>query len=173
MGIEGRQQRRGVGRIGGTSAVLVASVGLALTAALAFTPTSAAADERHHDRRFEQHRRDWRPLPRQQFHRVFVHPAPWRFERAHGWRYEYRPGFWSPYYSWWWLNNQVVLRAAPTATVVQYPTGRYELRGDGVNVPYYWVWVAAYRGVVPAPPAPAAAPADVPMPAPPPPAPAG
>jgi hypothetical protein len=151
----------------------MASVGVALTAAsLAFLPTPAAADDRHHDRRFEQRRvRDWRPIERHEFHRVFVRPAPWRFERAHGWRYEYRPGFWSPYYAWWWVNGQVALRAVPAATVVQYPTGRYELRGDGVNVPYYWVWVAAYRAAVPAPPAPTAAPADVPMPVPPPPAP--
>jgi hypothetical protein len=25
--------------------------------------------------------------------------------------------------------------------VVQYPHGRYELRGDGVSVPYVWVWI--------------------------------
>jgi hypothetical protein len=30
---------------------------------------------------------------------------------------------------------------APMPTVVQYPHGRYELRGDGVTVPYTWVWI--------------------------------
>ena len=25
--------------------------------------------------------------------------------------------------------------------VVQYPTGRYELRGDGMSTPYNWVWI--------------------------------
>jgi hypothetical protein len=25
--------------------------------------------------------------------------------------------------------------------VVHYPHGRYELRGDGVSVPYVWVWI--------------------------------
>ena len=30
---------------------------------------------------------------------------------------------------------------APLPTVVQYPHGRYELRGDGVTLPYYWVWI--------------------------------
>ncbi len=30
---------------------------------------------------------------------------------------------------------------APMPTVIQYPHGRYELRGDGVAAPYYWVWI--------------------------------
>src|SRR5438093_4958159 len=30
---------------------------------------------------------------------------------------------------------------APTPSVVQFPTGRYELRGDGVSMPYTWVWI--------------------------------
>jgi hypothetical protein len=25
--------------------------------------------------------------------------------------------------------------------VVEHPTGRYELRGDGVAIPYVWVWI--------------------------------
>jgi hypothetical protein len=29
----------------------------------------------------------------------------------------------------------------PTPNVVQYPTGRYELRGDGLTTPYIWVWI--------------------------------
>jgi hypothetical protein len=39
-------------------------------------------------------------------------------------------------------------RAAPLpspprsyATIVEYPHGRYVLRGDGVNVAYRWVWI--------------------------------
>jgi hypothetical protein len=32
--------------------------------------------------------------------------------------------------------------AAPAPpSVVEYPTGRYELRGDGVATPYSWVWI--------------------------------
>src|SRR2546427_13023419 len=27
------------------------------------------------------------------------------------------------------------------ATVVEYPHGRYELRGDGIKTPYQWVWI--------------------------------
>jgi hypothetical protein len=29
----------------------------------------------------------------------------------------------------------------PAPSVVEFPTGRYELRGDGMSVPYAWVWV--------------------------------
>jgi len=29
----------------------------------------------------------------------------------------------------------------PSPTVVHYPHGRYELRGDGVSQPYLWVWI--------------------------------
>lgn len=32
--------------------------------------------------------------------------------------------------------------AAPTRPgVIEYPTGRYELRGDGISTPYVWVWI--------------------------------
>ena len=40
----------------------------------------------------------------------------------------------------------------PLPSVVEYPTGRYELRGDGVATPYVWVWIPN------PPPAPPAAP---------------
>ena len=30
---------------------------------------------------------------------------------------------------------------APMPTVIEYPTGRYELRGDGMTTPYRWVWI--------------------------------
>jgi hypothetical protein len=48
--------------------------------------------------------------------------------------------------------------AAPSAParqqVVQYSTGRYVLRGDGVGVPYRWVWIPnPPAGPAPAPPA--------------------
>jgi hypothetical protein len=32
-------------------------------------------------------------------------------------------------------------QAPPTPNVVQFETGRYELRGDGVSTPYMWVWI--------------------------------
>lgn len=31
--------------------------------------------------------------------------------------------------------------ASSSPGVIQYPTGRYELRGDGVVAPYQWVWI--------------------------------
>ena len=40
-------------------------------------------------------------------------------------------------------------------TTVQYPHGRYELRGDGVRTAYQWVWIP---NAPPPPPAPAAPP---------------
>ncbi len=45
----------------------------------------------------------------------------------------------------------------PRPRVVEYPTGRYELRGDGVTTPYMWVWI-------PNPPPPPAAPPPPPAP---------
>jgi hypothetical protein len=52
--------------------------------------------------------------------------------------------------------------APPPPTVVELPTGRWELRGDGINVPYRWVWIpspptAAPSGSSGAPAAPAPA----------------
>jgi hypothetical protein len=39
--------------------------------------------------------------------------------------------------------------------VVEYPGGRYELRGDGVSSPYSWVWIPDPPAAPPPPPAPA------------------
>jgi len=51
-----------------------------------------------------------------------------------------------------------------TPSVIEYPTGRYELRGDGVTVLYTWVWIPNPPPAPPesAPPAPAPA-ADDPV----------
>ena len=45
----------------------------------------------------------------------------------------------------------------PMPTLIEYPTGWYQLRGDGVTVPYVWVWI-------PKPPSP---PSTAPPPVPP------
>jgi hypothetical protein len=50
----------------------------------------------------------------------------------------------------------------PTPSVVEYPTGRYELRGDGISTPYTWVWIPN------PPPPPAEPPPAAPAPAAPP-----
>jgi hypothetical protein len=42
--------------------------------------------------------------------------------------------------------------ARPQPTVVQYPTGRYELRWQGAQ--YVWVWIPNMPAIPPAPPAP-------------------
>src|SRR5262249_30928843 len=45
--------------------------------------------------------------------------------------------------------------APPTPNVVEYPTGRYELRGDGITTPYTAVWIRTpppRRPVAPPPP---------------------
>jgi uncharacterized protein DUF4124 len=38
--------------------------------------------------------------------------------------------------------------------VVEYPEGRYELRGDGARTPYIWVWIPNPPAAPPAPPPP-------------------
>ncbi len=52
----------------------------------------------------------------------------------------------------------IVSPAPPTAipSVIEYPNGRYELRGDGITSPYRWVWIPK------APPAPPEAPPAAP-----------
>jgi hypothetical protein len=45
----------------------------------------------------------------------------------------------------------------PMPTVIQYPHGRYELRGDGVTTAYTWVWIP---NPPPPPPPPATSPAE-------------
>src|SRR5262245_54763197 len=44
-------------------------------------------------------------------------------------------------------------RWSPTesSATVEYPDGRYELRGDGVGTPYHWVWVPKAAPPAPAP----------------------
>jgi hypothetical protein len=55
--------------------------------------------------------------------------------------------------------------SAPSPQVVQYPNGRYELRGDGISTPYTWVWIPNAPPPPPAPPTapPAGSPNGAPM----------
>jgi hypothetical protein len=52
-------------------------------------------------------------------------------------------------------------QAPPAPNVVQFSTGRYELRGDGGSTPYAWVWIPN-PPTAPPPPAPTAPPAAEP-----------
>jgi uncharacterized protein DUF4124 len=54
----------------------------------------------------------------------------------------------------------------PMPRVVEFPNGRYELRGDGVYSPYNWVWVPNPPMAPPPPPPPTAPPAAAPEPPP-------
>src|SRR5262249_35617278 len=106
-------------------------------------------------------------------HRTVVRHEDWRFDRGRGWRFEHPPRFLAPHSVLRWTGRRWVLLATPDATVVNYPTGQYQLYGDGITVPYYWAW-APYQAYVAAPPSPAvpAAPDMPPAGSPPPPPPA-
>jgi hypothetical protein len=61
-------------------------------------------------------------------------------------------------------SSAVYAQPTPVPRVVEYSTGRYELRGDGIGTPYTWVWIP---NPPPAPPpAPAAPPTAPPAAAP-------
>ena len=59
-------------------------------------------------------------------------------------------------------NGTVSVAPAPTPSVVEFPNGRYELRGDGMTTPYKWVWIPNPPTAPPpaAPPPPAGAPSS-------------
>jgi hypothetical protein len=50
--------------------------------------------------------------------------------------------------------------APPVPALIEYPTGWYQLRGDGVSAPYAWVWIPK----PPAPPVEVAGPPQPPAP---------
>jgi hypothetical protein len=52
-------------------------------------------------------------------------------------------------------TTTVVVTSPAGQRVVNYPSGRYELYGDGASTPYYWVWIPA-GATLPAPPPPPA-----------------
>ncbi|SRR6266849_769475 len=82
----------------GKSKILRLSV-LGLLAGLTLA-TSAQAQWRD-----ERHGPVWRDEPPRFDHRPFVRHEDWHFDRGRGWRFEHRPGFWSPYYVWWWTGG--------------------------------------------------------------------
>ncbi len=62
----------------------------------------------------------------------------------------YGPGVYGP-------TSAVGALSVAMPRVVEYPGGRYELRGDGISVPYVWVWIP--NAPLGPPPTPAATPA--------------
>jgi hypothetical protein len=56
------------------------------------------------------------------------------------------------------VSRQVTMTSAPPPmpSVIEYPTGRYELRGDGATTPYTWVWIPNPPAAPPPPPTPPA-----------------
>jgi surface antigen len=128
-----------------------------ICAGMVFNAFGANADGRQESRRqhYDRHERDFR--------------GPWHYEPHHGWRFERGPGIWSPFYVWWWLEGRVVLGLLPRETIIRYPNGYYELRGDGFSVPYYWVWIPTVPASPPQPP-PEVMPEQAPIAPPPPPA---
>jgi hypothetical protein len=46
-----------------------------------------------------------------------------------------------PYYQTVYVQASPPAPAPRNANVVRYPHGRYELRGDGINTAYQWVWI--------------------------------
>jgi hypothetical protein len=137
------------------------------------------------ERRREAERRQWewrRAADRHEWERrrdLERHRAAafWRFERDRGWRWEHRPGVWSPFFVWWAIDGRPLLRPYPTVRIVRYPTGYYELLGDGVTRPLYWVWRPTVVASPPPIPVPPPFPTEYQIPAgaypPPPPVPAG
>jgi len=55
--------------------------------------------------------------------------------------------------------SRSTISVAPVPNVVEYPNGRYVLRGDGTTTPYTWVWIP---NPPPAPPASSPTPSDPP-----------
>jgi len=54
--------------------------------------------------------------------------------------------------------------ALPTPSVVEHPTGWYQLRGDGATTPYTWVWIPRPPATAQPEPAPPPRAAEVPPP---------
>src|SRR5712691_4677968 len=128
---------------------------MVVVSALAVAPAAWSDEHRGRDDRYERgwegrepDRREWqwrRAAERHEWERrrdLDRHRAAanWRFERERGWRFEHRPGAWSPYFVWWSAGGPPILRPYPTARIVRYSTGYYELIGDGFTVPFHWVW---------------------------------
>jgi len=92
-----------------------------------------------------------------------VYAAPAYYAPAYyGWSYPAAPAAYypAPYYPAraYAAYPATYMAAAPAQSagwtgprVVEYAHGRYELRGDGVSVPWAWVWIPSPSPAVPPP----------------------
>jgi hypothetical protein len=53
----------------------------------------------------------------------------------------YPAAYYDPSASYAPPSGTVLFAPDPTQRIVQFSTGRYEMRGDGVSTPYTWVWI--------------------------------
>ena len=65
---------------------------------------------------------------------VYVTPPPF----YDPWAYAPPPMYGPPVGS---VPDGTVSVAPPMPNVIEYPHGRYELRGDGITTPYQWAWI--------------------------------
>lgn len=76
-------------------------------------------------------------------------PYGWSYPAAYATAAYYPGGYYAPYPTAY-VTAAPVSRAVWTGPrVVQYAHGRYELRGDGVSVPYAWIWIPNPAAVAP------------------------
>src|SRR5438094_7899904 len=78
--------------------------------------------------RDDRHGPVWRDERAHIDHRAVGRREDWHFDRERGWRFEQRPGFWSPDDVWGWTWGRVVMPAAPNAGRVSHPRGPYGAR---------------------------------------------
>jgi hypothetical protein len=126
--------------------------------------------------------------PQAYVRQAYAAPAPAQptvIQYPHG-RYELRGDGIATAYQWAWIPNPSISPPPPSAppaysapapaysaptptysapaapaqpTVIQYPHGRYELRGDGIATAYQWAWIPNPSIPPPPPGAPGAPPA--------------
>ena len=157
-----------------TSAGIILTLGLIAAVAAPALPSPAAAEQRHKQHRERRGSDRFRHDDRHGLHHGFRHGLRHRHHRV-------RPSvtfFYAPpsvvYHTYYtpppvYHAPPVVYQAPPVHAapamprVIEYPTGRYELRGDGVAIPYEWAWIP---NPPPAPPPPVEPPAVTPPSAP-------
>jgi hypothetical protein len=147
-------------------AVLALSLAVMVAGALVLAPAAGLADPGRHPHRgphgvmgpgprpghVHQHRQVHRPFVPRVYPR-FPYSSPYVYGTGYyappavygsSLNYGSSPGYDPP------LAYSAPLTPTPITTfvatparpsVIEYPTGRYELRGDGISAPYVWVWI--------------------------------